>query len=67
MVRIFVASMKAHGLDRPESLRTTPVIIQSFDEEAIRRVSVDLPTIPRVFLTSNDDDVAEPRLRALAA
>jgi len=42
------------------------VIIQSFDEEAIRRVAVDLPTVPRVFLTSRDEDVTEPRIRELA-
>jgi len=65
-VKLFVDAVKKNGLERTDSLKKTPVIIQSFDEEAIRRVSVDLPTIPRVFLTSNDDDVAEPRLRALA-
>jgi glycerophosphoryl diester phosphodiesterase len=27
---------------------------------------VDLPTIPRVFLTEKDDDVSDARLRALA-
>ena len=65
-VKLFVDAVKKNGLERTDSLKKTPVIIQSFDEEAIRRVSVDLPAIPRVFLTSNDDDVAEPRLRALA-
>ena len=65
-VKLFVDAVKKNGLEKPDSLKTTPVIIQSFDEEAIRRVSVDLPAIPRVFLTSNDDDVSEARLRALA-
>jgi glycerophosphoryl diester phosphodiesterase len=65
-VKLFVDLIKKNGLEKPESLKTTPIIIQSFDEEAIRRVSVDLPTIPRVFLTSKDEDVAEPRLRELA-
>ena len=65
-VKLFVDAVKKNGLEKAESLKTTPVIIQSFDEEAIRRVSVDLPTIPRVFLTSNDDDVSDARLRALA-
>ena len=46
---------------------TTPVIIQSFDEPAIRRVAKELPAIPRVFLTSKDEDVTEPRLRELSA
>jgi glycerophosphoryl diester phosphodiesterase len=65
-VKLFVDLVKKNGLEKPESLKTTPVIIQSFDEEAIRRVAIDLPTIPRVFLTSKDEDVAEPRIRALA-
>jgi glycerophosphoryl diester phosphodiesterase len=65
-VKLFVAAVKTNGLEKPASLKTTPVIIQSFDEEAIRRVSVELPTIPRVFLTSADDDVSDARLRALA-
>ena len=64
--KLFVAIIKQNGLEQPESLKTMPVIIQSFDEEAIRRVAVDLPTIPRVFLTSNDEDVTEARIRELA-
>jgi glycerophosphoryl diester phosphodiesterase len=66
-VKLFVDVMKKNGLDRPESLKTTPVIIQSFDEAAIRRVATDLPTVPRVFLTSNDADISDARLRELAA
>ena len=65
-MKLFVDIVKKNGLEKAESLKKTPVIIQSFDDEAIRRVSIDLPTMPRVFLTSNDEDVAEPRLRALA-
>jgi len=65
-VKLFVDVVKKTGLQTPESLKKTPVIIQSFDEEAIRRVSVDLPTIPRVFLTSKDEDVTEARVRELA-
>lgn len=67
MAKIFVDSVKKHGLDRPESLKTTPVIIQSFDEPTIRRVATELPTIPRVFLTENAADVTEARLKELAA
>jgi glycerophosphoryl diester phosphodiesterase len=66
MVRIFVASVKLLGLDRADSLRSTPVIIQSFDEASVRRVATELPTIPRVFLTSDDADVTDARLRELA-
>jgi glycerophosphoryl diester phosphodiesterase len=65
-VKLFVDLIKKNRLDTADSLRTTPVIIQSFDEQAIRRVATELPTIPRVFLTSNDDDVTEARLRELA-
>ena len=65
-VKLFVDIMKKNGLEKPESLKTTPVIIQSFDESAIRRVSVDLPTVPRVFLTSKDEDLTDARLRELA-
>jgi glycerophosphoryl diester phosphodiesterase len=65
-VKLFVDIIKKNGLEKPESLKTTPVIIQSFDESAIRRVAVDLPTVPRVFLTGKDEDVTEARLKELA-
>src|SRR3954469_16879992 len=65
-VKLFVDQVRKNGLEKPESLKSMPVIIQSFDEEAIRRVSKELPTIPRVFLTSRDEDVAEARMRELA-
>jgi glycerophosphoryl diester phosphodiesterase len=64
--KLFVDVVRRNGLEKPESLRKTPVIIQSFDEESIRRVSVDLPTIPRVFLTAKDEDLTDARLRELA-
>ena len=67
MVTIFVASVKKMGLERPDSLKSTPVIIQSFDEPSVRRVATELPTIPRVFLTEKDEDVSDARLRELAA
>jgi glycerophosphoryl diester phosphodiesterase len=66
-VKLFVEAVRKNGLEKPDSLKKTPVIIQSFDESAIRRVAVDLPTIPRVFLTSEDADVTEARLRELAS
>jgi len=65
-VKLFVDIIKKNGLEKPESLKTTPVIIQSFDESAIRRVAVDLPPVPRVFLTGKDEDVTEARLKELA-
>src|SRR6476620_6471150 len=67
MEKIFVASVKKMGLERPESLKSTPVIIQSFDEPSVRRVATALPTIPRVFLTEKDEDVTDARLRELSA
>ena len=66
MVNIFVSSVKKLGLDRPDSLKSTPVIIQSFDEPSVRRVATALPTIPRVFLTEKDEDVSDARLHELA-
>ena len=64
-VKLFVDIIRKNGLDKPESLKTTPVIIQSFDIEAVRQVSKDLPTVPRVCLTSRDEDVTEAKLREL--
>ena len=66
MEKLFVEAIKKNGLDTPVSLKTTPVIIQSFDEETIRRVATDLPTIPRVFLTSKDEDVTDARIKEIA-
>jgi glycerophosphoryl diester phosphodiesterase len=66
MAAIFVASVKKMKLEVPESLHTIPVIIQSFDRATIARMAKELPTIPRVFLTSDDSDVSDERLRDLA-
>ncbi|MDR1990314.1 MAG: hypothetical protein LBQ09_08810 [Acidobacteriaceae bacterium] len=66
MAAIFVRTIKRLGLDTNESLRQTPIIIQSFDEPTVQRVSKELPTIPRVFLTSHDEDVTDARLDTLA-
>jgi glycerophosphoryl diester phosphodiesterase len=66
MAKLFVTLVKKHGLDTAASLKTMPVIIQSFDEATVRRVSGDLPSLPRVFLTSKDEDVSEARLKALS-
>jgi glycerophosphoryl diester phosphodiesterase len=42
------------------------MIVQSFDEPTVRRVAAALPAVPRVFLTSEDDDVTAARLKTLA-
>jgi glycerophosphoryl diester phosphodiesterase len=65
-VKLFVEVIKKNGLEQPESLRTTPVIIQSFDEEAVRRVATELPTIPRILLIDTGGDVSDARLREIA-
>jgi glycerophosphoryl diester phosphodiesterase len=66
MAAIFVASVKKMQLETADSLKRTPVIVQSFDRPVIKRMSVELPTIPRVFLTEDDKDLADDRLRDLA-
>jgi len=66
MAKLFVASVKKHGLDTAESLKKTPVIIQSFDRPTIKRMSVELPTVPRVFLTSDEKDITDAQLKDLA-
>jgi glycerophosphoryl diester phosphodiesterase len=66
MAAIFVTSVKKMGLDRPESLQTLPVIVQSFDRPTIKRMSTELPAIPRVFLTEDDSDVTDEQLKDLA-
>jgi glycerophosphoryl diester phosphodiesterase len=66
MVKIFVDSVKKLGLDRADSLKSTPVIIQSFDEASVRHVATELPTIPRVFLTEKDQDLTDARLHELS-
>jgi glycerophosphoryl diester phosphodiesterase len=64
-VQLFVDLIKKNGLEKPESLKTTPVIIQSFDETAIRRVAQQLPTIPRVLLVERGGDITQARLREI--
>jgi glycerophosphoryl diester phosphodiesterase len=65
-IKLFVEVVRKNGLEKPESLRMTPVIIQSFDEEAVRRVAAELPTVPRILLIESGGDVSDDRLRAIA-
>jgi glycerophosphoryl diester phosphodiesterase len=63
--KLFIDLIRKNGLEKPESLKRTPIIIQSFDETAIRRVAAELPTIPRVLLVERRGDVSEARLREI--
>lgn len=65
-VKLFVEAIRTNGLDKPEALRTTPVIIQSFDEEAVRRVATELPAVPRILLIDRGGDVSDARLQSVA-
>jgi len=64
-VKLFVDLIKKNRLETPESLNRTPIIIQSFDETAIRRVAQELPAIPRVLLVERRGDISEGRLREI--
>jgi glycerophosphoryl diester phosphodiesterase len=68
MVNIFVESVRGNGLDRAESLRTTPMIAQSFDEPTVRRLAAELPTVPRILLMESlpGDGLTAARLREIA-
>jgi glycerophosphoryl diester phosphodiesterase len=64
MVKLFVDSVKTNGLDRPESLKTTPMIVQSFDEPTVRRIARDLPGVPRILLMESfGSGMTDARLR----
>ena len=64
MVKLFVDSVKTNGLDRPESLKTTPMIVQSFDEPTVRRIARELPGVPRILLMESfGSGMTDARLR----
>lgn len=66
MAKLLVDALKKHGLDAAAAQAKTPVIIQSFDRPTIKRMSVDLPTVPRVYLTSDEKDITDVQLADLA-
>jgi len=68
MVTLFADSVRRNGLDRPESLRVTPVIVQSFDEPTVQRIAKELPTIPRILLLGSEPEggLTDARLRQIA-
>ena len=64
MVKLFVESVKKNGLDQAESLKATPMIVQSFDEPTVRRIARELPTVPRILLMESfGAGMSEARLR----
>lgn len=67
MVKLFVEQVKKNGLETAASLKTTPMIVQSFDEPTIRRLAVELPTVPRILLMSQFDagGMTDARLKEL--
>jgi glycerophosphoryl diester phosphodiesterase len=50
MVALVVGALKRGGFDRPADGRP-PLILQSFDADALRRLAAELPDVPRVLLT----------------
>jgi glycerophosphoryl diester phosphodiesterase len=68
MMQLFVDSVKKNGLDRPDSMKATPIIVQSFDEPTIRRAARDLPAIPRILLMESlpKGGLTDARIRELA-
>lgn len=64
---LLAAALKRNGLVANPK---TPVIIQSFDDAALKQLARDLPQVPRVFLVDPQSAVrldAEPKLREIAA
>jgi len=64
-VRLVSDLIRRNGLDTAASLETTPIIIESFEETAVRRLAEELPTIPHVLLVERGGDVSEGRLREI--
>jgi glycerophosphoryl diester phosphodiesterase len=55
MERLLVDALKKNRLDRPGADARTPVIIQSFSPESLRKLAVELKIdLPRVFLINAD-------------
>lgn len=50
MEPLVVTALRKNGLDQRSADPATPVILQSFDAEALRAVARDLPAIDRTFL-----------------
>ncbi len=51
IVAVFAGAIRKHGMDHPTPKGQMPqLIVQSFDEQAVRDVAKALPNIPRTFL-----------------
>jgi glycerophosphoryl diester phosphodiesterase len=50
MVRLVVEALSRDGFDRGPADGKAPLILQSFDPEALKRLTAALPRVPRVFL-----------------
>jgi glycerophosphoryl diester phosphodiesterase len=65
MERLVLAELQKNKLDRPRAAAKTPVIIQSFSAESLRKMALDLKTkLPLVFLISDRDERAGQWLTA---
>lgn len=58
MAGLVADALRANGLDRAGADPSTPVIIQSFDEAALRAIATVLPALPRIFLFGARDPSA---------
>jgi glycerophosphoryl diester phosphodiesterase len=50
MAQLVTAALRKNGLDRKGADPATPLILQSFDEAALRALARDLPSLDRTFL-----------------
>jgi glycerophosphoryl diester phosphodiesterase len=67
VVAKFVESVKRNGLDHRSSLAATPLVVQSFDAAAVRRLADALPTVPRILLVGSSRGLTDSALRERAA
>lgn len=55
MEPLVVAALRRNGLDRKGADPKTPVILQSFDADALKAIARDLPDLDRTFLVEPGD------------
>lgn len=55
MTAVFASAWRATGLDTTRTVRgRAPLVLQSFDEQALRDAARLLPTVPRTFLVGSE-------------